>query len=107
MDNDSETLEYFAKSMQRLHADRKGITPRFDFLDLTTTALSAVEPITSEDPPEVAVAAGRRRAMRERVQAASLHRLSEELPVSPSFLPQLFEDAARPQAIKELAKRLA
>ena len=43
---------------------------------------------------------------RERVQAASLHRLSEELPISPSFLPQLFEDAAQPAAIKELAKRV-
>ncbi len=71
------------------------------------TVLADVGPIESDAPPDVAVSAGRSRAMREHVQAMSLHRLSEELPVSPSFLPQLFEDAARPKAIKELAKRLA
>lgn len=64
-------------------------------------------PIEGTTAPDVAVAAGRARALRERVQAASLHRLSEELPISPSFLPQLFEDAAQPAAIKELAKRLS
>jgi anion-transporting ArsA/GET3 family ATPase len=55
---------------------------------------------------EAAVAAGRDRSMRERVQAQSLHRLSLELPVKPAFLPLLFEDAARPSAIRELAKRV-
>ncbi len=58
------------------------------------------------DPPHAAIAAGRSRALRERVQAASLQRLAQELPVSPSFLPLLFEDAAQPRAIRELAKRL-
>lgn len=57
-------------------------------------------------PADVAIAAGFHRATRERVQAESLHRLSEELPVSPSYLPQLFEDAAQPHAIRELAKRM-
>jgi anion-transporting ArsA/GET3 family ATPase len=59
-------------------------------------------------PPgvEAAAMAARSRASRERVQAAALHRLSKELPVSPSFLPQLFEDAAQPKAIRELAKRV-
>ena len=70
------------------------------------SALEAAGPVTGTTPPDVAVAAGRRRALRERVQAESLHRLSEELPISPSILPQLFEDAGRPAAIKELAKRL-
>ncbi len=69
-------------------------------------ALEAMGAVEGEDAPSVAVAAGRRRAMRERVQAESLHRLSEELPVPPSFLPQLFEDAAQPHAIRELAKRM-
>ena len=55
---------------------------------------------------EAAVGAGRDRATRERVQAESLARLSRELPVSPSFLPLLFEDAANPAAIRELAKRV-
>lgn len=59
------------------------------------------------DPKGNAVlVAGRSRALREDVQAAALARLAKELPVSPSFLPQLFEDAATPQAIKELAKRV-
>ena len=59
-----------------------------------------------DSPADVAINAGYRRATRERVQAESLHRLSEELPVSPSYLPQLFEDAALPHAIRELAKRM-
>ncbi len=70
-------------------------------------AIEAAGPIEGTTPPDVALAAGRGRALRERVQSESLHRLSEELPISPSFLPQLFEDAAQPSAIKELAKRLA
>lgn len=70
-------------------------------------ALEAVGPIASDTPPDVAIGAGRGRSSRERIQAESLLRLSEELPVPPSFLPQLFEDAARPSAIKELAKRMA
>jgi anion-transporting ArsA/GET3 family ATPase len=69
-------------------------------------ALEGTEPISGDDPPDVAVAAGRSRATRERVQAEALHRLSEELPISPSFLPQLFEDAAQPSAIRELSKRM-
>ena len=57
-------------------------------------------------PGEAAISAGRSRGIRERVQAESLHRLSMELPVKPSFLPLLFEDAAKPSAIRELAKRV-
>jgi anion-transporting ArsA/GET3 family ATPase len=63
-------------------------------------------PVADGSKPEAAIAAGRSRAMRERVQAEALHRLAEELPIPPSFLPQLFEDAATPHAIKELAKRV-
>jgi anion-transporting ArsA/GET3 family ATPase len=55
---------------------------------------------------EVAVLAGRDRAIRERVQAESLSRLSRELPVAPAFLPLLMDDAARPEAIRQLAKRV-
>lgn len=69
-------------------------------------ALESVSLRSIETPCDAAIAAGRARALRERVQAASLNRLSRELPVPPSFLPQLFEDAAQPKAIKELAKRL-
>ena len=69
-------------------------------------ALEALTLDAPTDPPHAAVASGRSRALRERVQAASLQRLAQELPVSPSFLPLLFEDAAQPRAIRELAKRL-
>ncbi len=55
---------------------------------------------------DAALASGRRRASRERVQAESLHRLAQELPISPSYLPQLFEDAAQPSAIRDLSKRM-
>ncbi len=71
------------------------------------SALEATPASHDGSGPEVAVAVARSRAIRESVQASSLHRLASELPVSPSFLPLLFDDAARPEAIQELAKRLA
>jgi anion-transporting ArsA/GET3 family ATPase len=55
---------------------------------------------------DAAIAAGRDRATRERVQAESLNRLSRELPVPPAFLPLLMEDAAKPEAIRALARRV-
>ncbi len=55
---------------------------------------------------EAALCSGRDRATRERVQAESLARLSKELPIAPSFLPLLFEDAANLAAIRELSKRV-
>jgi anion-transporting ArsA/GET3 family ATPase len=70
------------------------------------SALEGVRPTAVETPSDAAVMAGRRRALREQVQATSLSRLAKELPVRPSFLPQLFEDASQPSAIRELAKRL-
>jgi anion-transporting ArsA/GET3 family ATPase len=57
-------------------------------------------------PGDADIAAGRDRATRERVQAESLSRLSRELPVPPAFLPLLMEDAASPEAIRALAKRV-
>ena len=59
-----------------------------------------------ERPGEAAIAASCDRASRERVQAESLNRLSRELPVPPAFLPLLMEDAAKPDAIRQLAKRV-
>lgn len=72
------------------------------------TVLEAVSPndLDMTSAPDVAISAGRSRSLREHVQAMALARLSKELPVSPSFLPQLFEDAAQPHAIRELAKRV-
>jgi anion-transporting ArsA/GET3 family ATPase len=57
-------------------------------------------------PGDSALYASRDRAARERAQAESLNRLSRELPVAPAFLPLLFEDAANPNAIRQLAKRV-
>ncbi len=56
--------------------------------------------------PAAALAAGKDRAIRERVQAEALHRLSEGIKVKTCFLPQLFGDAATPGAVRDLAKRL-
>jgi anion-transporting ArsA/GET3 family ATPase len=68
--------------------------------------LENVASITPTTAGDAAIVAGRDRAIRERVQAESLGRLSKELPIKPSFLPLLFEDAATPKAIRELAKRI-
>jgi anion-transporting ArsA/GET3 family ATPase len=59
-----------------------------------------------ETAGDTALRAGRDRATRERVQAESLARLAKELPIAPSFLPLLFDDAANPASIRELAKRV-
>lgn len=69
-------------------------------------AIESASAPAGDSASEASYAAARGRASRERVQAESLHRLAEELPISPSFLPQLFEDAAQPAAIRELAKRM-
>ncbi len=69
-------------------------------------ALEALDLRGASSPAENALLVAQRRAARERVQAECLARLASELPKSPSFLPQLFEDAARPEAIRELAKRM-
>jgi hypothetical protein len=57
-------------------------------------------------PGDAAVISGRERATRERVQAESLARLAKELPLASSFLPLIFDDAASPAAIRELARRM-
>jgi anion-transporting ArsA/GET3 family ATPase len=82
-----------------------GVLPRlFSTNERATLAeLGAVSKGSSDD---ALVMAGRRRALREGVQAASLERLSRELPVVPCLLPQLFEDAAQPHAIRQLAQHV-
>lgn len=72
-------------------------------------ALVAVTPNASNattEAGEAALAAARDRSTRERVQAESLNRLSHELPVPPAFLPLLMQDAANPESIAQLAKRV-
>jgi anion-transporting ArsA/GET3 family ATPase len=60
-----------------------------------------------ENAGDVVLGAGRERAAREVMQSQCLARLSSELGgARPTFLPLLLEDAATPQAIAELAKRL-
>ena len=55
---------------------------------------------------DAAILAGVDRALREQVQAEALRRLSRELPVPPAFLPLVMEDAAKPDVIRYLAKRV-
>ncbi len=49
--------------------------------------------------------AAKRRAIRERIQSECMTRLSQGLDLAPTTLPLLFEDAARPDAIRNLARR--
>jgi anion-transporting ArsA/GET3 family ATPase len=69
-------------------------------------ALESLPVFEVHTPGDSALYASRDRAARERAQAESLGRLSRELAVPPSFLPLLFEDAANPGAIRQLAKRV-
>jgi anion-transporting ArsA/GET3 family ATPase len=68
--------------------------------------LEALGPLTGGTRGDAALVAGRDRSTRERVQAESLNRLSRDLPVPPAFLPLLMDDAAKPEAIRQLAKRV-
>lgn len=63
-------------------------------------------PAPPASPLDSVLAAGHDRATRERVQAEAIARLAAELPRPTTFLPLLFEEAAQPAAIRELAKRL-
>jgi anion-transporting ArsA/GET3 family ATPase len=105
----SETIELArALGEMGLHVGRvvvNGVLPPL-FSKTERAALEAVKDVDASVPGEPAIAAGRDRATRERVQAESLNRLSRELPVPPAFLPLLMEDAAKPGAIAQLAKRV-
>jgi anion-transporting ArsA/GET3 family ATPase len=69
-------------------------------------SLEALGPLDVRSQGDAALMASRDRGARERLQAESLNRLSQELPISPAFLPLLLEDAATPAAIETLAKRI-
>src|SRR5579864_3395870 len=69
-------------------------------------ALESAAPFGISTRGDAALAAGRDRAIRERAQAQALERLSHALPVSPIFLPLLMQDAATPEAIRSLARRV-
>jgi hypothetical protein len=55
---------------------------------------------------EAVVYAAKDRAAREHIQAESIQRLTRALPLEPSVLPLLFEDASTPSAIRELSTRV-
>jgi len=69
-------------------------------------ALEGLPAFDVRTPGDSAIYAARDRAARERAQAESLNRLSRELPLAPAFLPLLLDDAANPEAIRLLAKRV-
>jgi anion-transporting ArsA/GET3 family ATPase len=69
-------------------------------------ALPAPAPGTPANAADAVVFEAKDRAAREHVQAESMQRLVRSLPVAPAFLPMLFEDAATPSAIRELASRV-
>jgi anion-transporting ArsA/GET3 family ATPase len=82
------------------------LPPLFD--EKERTILSAVTGLEATNGGDDALRSARHRSVRERIQAESLARLAKELPKPPkTYLPLLFEDAAQPAAIRELAKRLA
>ena len=106
----TETIELAEALTKELHLPIgkvvvNGVLPPL----FSRTEREALEALGALDPSgagDAALSAARDRATRERVQAASLARLSKELPVAPAFLPLLFEEAACPNAIRELAKRV-
>jgi hypothetical protein len=105
----TETIE-LARALgdMGLHVGRvvvNGVLPPL-FSREERAALEAEQDGGGSPPGEAAIAAGRDRSTRERVQAESLNRLSRDLPVPPAFLPLLMEDAAKPEAIRLLAKRV-
>lgn len=69
-------------------------------------ALAQLGPIDERTAADSALAAARDRAARESLQSESLGRLSRELDLPIATLPLLFEDAASPAAIRELASKL-
>jgi anion-transporting ArsA/GET3 family ATPase len=69
-------------------------------------ALEGLPPFDVVTPGDAALLAARDRAIRERVQAESIQRLSASFPEPPASLPMLFTEAAAPAAIQELSKRL-
>ena len=80
------------------------LPPLFDRAERTALeALPRFDPATAGDS---ALFAARDRAIRERVQAESMARLSASFPDPPAFLPMLFTEASNPAAIRELAKRV-
>jgi anion-transporting ArsA/GET3 family ATPase len=66
-------------------------------------ALASARAVSVASRGETALASGRDRAAREDLQAESVSRLSRGLAVPLELLPFLFEDAARPEAVRQLA----
>jgi hypothetical protein len=74
------------------------------FSEPERAALASIDPLgATRTPPESAVQAAARRAVQERLQAASLARLVAGTTLPRVVLPYLFEDAATPRAIEALS----
>ena len=103
----SETIE-LARSLTEMSLPIQrivvnGVLPAL-FSQSERSALEKLGPFDIRAAGEAAIAAGRDRAARERLQAESLERLARELPLPPVFVPLLMEDAARPDAILRLSR---
>jgi anion-transporting ArsA/GET3 family ATPase len=79
-----------------------GVLPQL-FSKEEREVLERVASFQAQTRGDAAIAVGRDRAIRERVQADSLERLLHEVAIDAVFLPLLMEDAAQPEAIRRLA----
>jgi anion-transporting ArsA/GET3 family ATPase len=103
----SETIE-LARSLHQMglpigRVVVNGVLPPL-FSDEDRAVLVGLPPIEVHDAGDAAIAAARDRATRESLQAESLRRLARELTAPLANLPLLMQDAARPEAIRDLAK---
>ena len=114
----TETLELASALDRELHMPLARVivnavlTPLWDEaervqLESLPAPLAFAPPVQGQSAADTLLAAGRTRAVRERVQAESIARLTRALPRKPEFLPYILGDAATPAAIEELAKRIA
>ncbi len=87
------------------------VMPRL-FSDREHLALESLAPAggpgaaAAPSAADAVVFAAKDRAAREHVQAESMQRLARALPVKPTILPLLLEDAATPRALRDLAARV-
>jgi anion-transporting ArsA/GET3 family ATPase len=105
----TETIELAAALAQMRLAVRRVVVncvlpPLFSKSE--RAAFEALAPFDPVSRGDAAVVAARERAARERLQGESLARLATELKVEAVFLPLLMEDAAHPDAIRRLSRRV-
>jgi len=79
--------------------ERDGLAALEDLLDPRA-------PRSAASPADVAVVAGARRALRERVQEESVRRLLASVKLPTAILPHLYDEASTPQGTRRLAAHL-